>query len=753
MSPDVYLSMGLRQSEYDQIVDMMGREPTLTEVGMFAVMWSEHCGYKYSRPVLSYFSKYKEAMEGDGLENAGIVDIGDNLGVVMKVESHNHPSAVEPYQGAATGVGGIIRDIFTMGARPIAALNSLRFGPINDESNPEASKRNRFLLEGVVHGIAGYGNCVGVPTVGGEVTFHPRFNGRPLVNAMCVGIVPLDGIATAGAGGIGNPVIYLGSATGRDGIHGATFASEELKDDDTSKRPNVQIGDPFAEKLLIEATLEALKTGAVHSIQDMGAAGLTCSTIEMSAKGGVGMDVDLDKVPMRESDMSGYELMLSESQERMLCVAHKGREQEIIDIFHKWGTQAEVIGAVVDSEFVTVTRHGEVIAQVKAKDLADRCPTYTTIGTKPSRIDRATTFDPTQLPTIDPPKALEILAKSPTLASKEWVFRQYDHQVQTQTALVPGQGDAAVIAPRGTQKGLALRIDGNGRWVDQDPYVGGQLVVCEAARNVACVGGIPVAATDGLNYGSPEDPENYYVFERSVKGIADACEALGTPVISGNVSFYNQGDNGAVLPTPMIGMLGILNDANRRIGSQLRRLGLELALLTYDRPISAQQGIGASAYLAEVHGIEDGQPEPPDLVRERELCHQLAAWVFNGLLVAAHDVSEGGLAFALAEMAEGVGITVDLEASTLIGSLRTESALFGEFPGAVIVALDPSKRPELIASLNPSLRLEVIGSTTNSEQLEVLRKNQPVTSANLLEFREWHTTCLSQTLSRSAQSG
>ena len=337
LAPEVVKSMGLRESEYERIVNLMGREPTLTEVGMFAVMWSEHCGYKYSRPILSYFSQYKAALEGEGLENAGIVDIGDGLGVVMKVESHNHPSAVEPYQGAATGVGGIIRDIFTMGARPIACLNSLRFGPIRDGlATPEQIRRNRYLVDGVVRGIAGYGNCVGVPTVGGEVAFHPSFNGRPLVNAMCVGIVETDKVATAGAGGIGNPVIYLGSATGKDGIHGATFASEELEDDDDSKRPNVQIGDPLAEKQLIEATLEALQTGAIQSIQDMGAAGLTCSTIEMSAKGGVGMRIDLDKVPMRESDMSGYELMLSESQERMLCVAHRGREQEVIDVFHKW---------------------------------------------------------------------------------------------------------------------------------------------------------------------------------------------------------------------------------------------------------------------------------------------------------------------------------------------------------------------------------------------------------------------------------
>lgn len=746
MTPDVYLSMGLRESEFQQIKKLMGREPSLTEVGMFAVMWSEHCGYKYSRPVLKYFSKYKEAMEGEGHENAGIVDIGDGLGVVMKVESHNHPSAVEPYQGAATGVGGIIRDIFTMGARPIAALDSLRFGPINDGS--EAAKRNRFLVNGVVAGIAGYGNCVGVPTVGGEVTFHPRFNGRPLVNAMCVGIIELDKVATAGAGGVGNPVIYLGSATGKDGIHGATFASEELDDDDDSKRPNVQIGDPFAEKQLIEATLEALETGAVQSIQDMGAAGLTCSTIEMSAKGGVGMTVDLDKVPMRESDMTGYELMLSESQERMLCVAHKGREQEVIDVFHKWGVHAEVIGEVTDDGVVRVTRHGEVVAEVRATDLADTCPTYTTEPRVPERVTKAAQFDISTVPVPEPPDALKKLATSPTLGSKEWVYRQYDHQVQTQTALIPGKGDAAVIAPRGTKKGLALKIDGNGRWVEQSPYVGGQLVVAEAARNVACVGGRPAAVTDGLNYGSPEDPEVYYTFERSVKGLADACEAMGTPVISGNVSFYNVGDNGSVLPSPMIGMLGVLEDAEKRVGSEIRNAGLEIGLLWYPREVSAQQGIGASAYLAEVHGIEDGAPEAPDMAMERKLCHTLADWVGEGLLSAAHDVSEGGLLFALAEMMMGgsVGASVTVPNEGFWKNLRIDGALFGEYSGVVLVACLPTQVNLLNSQVPTGLKLAWIGKSEESGHVSVLRDGESVVSVDMQVFADWYENCLTSAL-------
>ncbi|MBL8039714.1 MAG: phosphoribosylformylglycinamidine synthase subunit PurL, partial [Chthonomonas sp.] len=540
---DAFRSMGLNQTEYDLILSLMGREPNLTELGMFSVMWSEHCGYKYSRPVLAAFSRYKEAMEGEGHENAGIVPIDEKMGVTMKVESHNHPSAVEPYQGAATGVGGIIRDIFTMGARPIASLNSLRFGPIEEgAAAPEVVARNRFLMRRVVAGIGGYGNCVGVPTVAGEVAFHPRYSGNPLVNAMAVGIVPLDEVATAAAAGEGNPVIYMGSRTGRDGIHGATFASEALSEESDSKRPNVQIGDPFAEKLLIEATLEALQTGALVAIQDMGAAGLTCSTVEMSSKGGVGMEIDLDLVPMRESDMSAYELMLSESQERMLAVATAGRVHEVLDICHKWGLNAVVIGRVVSEPVITVRRFGKIEAQIEPRWLTDHCPTYRTEPVIPEYHRKAQAWTPDSLPEVDLTEALLKLLASPNIASKRWVFEQYDQDVQTQTVRGPGAADAAVLAPRGTQKGLALKIDGNSRWVYLDPFVGGQLAVAEAARNVACTGAIPVAATDGLNFGNPELGHVYWQFEQAVLGIASACDALHTPVISGNVSFYNESD-------------------------------------------------------------------------------------------------------------------------------------------------------------------------------------------------------------------
>lgn len=733
--------MGLRDSEYESIVSILDRTPTLTELGMFAVMWSEHCGYKYSRPILSYFRRYKEAMEGEGHENAGIVPIGDGLGVVMKVESHNHPSAVEPYQGAATGVGGIIRDIFTMGARPIACLNSLRFGPIVDgETDDEHVQRNRFLVDGVVRGIAGYGNCVGVPTVGGEVGFHHSYNGRPLVNAMCVGLIELDKVATAGAAGIGNPVIYLGSATGKDGIHGATFASEELEDGDDSKRPNVQIGDPFAEKQLIEATLEALATGAVQSIQDMGAAGLTCSTVEMSAKGDVGMEIDLDLVPKREQDMSAYELMLSESQERMLCVAHKGREAEVIKVFHKWGVHAVVIGTVTSDGMVTAKRHGKVEACIPAQAAGDGCPTYVTEGVEPEWVKQARDFKIESVPAMDPLQAMEKLAGSPSLASKQWVYRQYDTQVQTQTVLPPGKADAAVLAPRGTKKGLAVKIDGNGLWVRQDPYVGGQLAVAEACRNVACTGAHPVAVTDGLNYGSPEDPEIYWTFDKSVKGIADACETMGTPVVSGNVSFYNHGDEGPVLPTPMIGALGVIDDVNNRLSGAVAEAGLTLWLLRYEHAEVPQSGLGASAYLSVCHGIEDGRPVPPNMESEKLLCGCLAELANKRQIVAAHDVSEGGLAWCLAEMLdEGVGAEVSLPSDP--GVERADGLLFGEFPGWIVVATRSSGQLLVPDMCKSKILVHLLGQTSSGNLLRVCHNDAAILQLDLSVWRGWHTSC------------
>lgn len=709
--------MGLNDDEYGLILEKLGREPTYTELGMFAVMWSEHCGYKHSKPVLKYFRRYKDAVEGEGLENAGIVDIGDGLGVTMKVESHNHPSAIEPYQGAATGVGGIIRDIFTMGARPIACLNSLRFGPI-DDGDDETRQQNRYLFENAVAGIAGYGNCVGVPTVAGEVAFHERYSGNPLVNAMCVGIVALDSIATASASGIGNAVLYLGSATGKDGIHGATFASDVLDDESATNRPNVQIGDPFAEKLLIEATLEALQTGAIVAIQDMGAAGLTCSTIEMSAKGGVGMEIDLDLVPTREDGMSAYEIMLSESQERMLAVAEAGREREVIDVFHKWGLKAVVIGRVIEGREVLAYRHKKLEVQLPAKLLADECPTYLLKPEKPAYHVRAADLDIAAFDDCGDVDSLMRLLEAPEIACKSWVYRQYDQQVQTQTALVPGVGDAAVIAPRGTNKGLALKIDGNARAVYFDPYGGGQLAVCEAARNVACTGAKPRAITDGLNYGNPANRHVAWQFEESVRGIADAAEIMGTPVISGNVSFYNESERGDVLPTPLIGMLGVIENARNRIGFKLPRGSWEIGLISTPIEHNRQLGLGASAYLSYIHGVFDGLPVRPNVDGERQLCGVLVELVGHQKIVAAHDCSEGGLAVALAEIA----IVSDCGMSISIGRYqgRIDAALFGEIPGRVIVAYDAANRTEIADCVERNrLRFDVLGQA--DESVDALR--------------------------------
>ena len=738
LAPEVYLSMGLTQFEYDLIVEKLGRHPSLTECGMLAVMWSEHCGYKYSRPILAYFKKYKEAMEGAGLENAGIIPLDGNLGIAMKVESHNHPSAVAPYQGAATGVGGIIRDIFTMGARPIASLNSLRFGPIRDgEADPEVLRRNKEIFEGVVAGIAGYGNCVGVPTVGGEVSFHPRYSGNPLVNAMSVGLVDLDDIATAGAYGVGNPVIYLGSATGKDGIHGATFASTELDEEGEDKRPNVQIGDPFAEKVLIEATLEALKTGAIAAIQDMGAAGLTCSTIEMSAKGDVGMDVNLDLVPAREENMSGYELMLSESQERMLCVAHKGREQEVIDVFKKWGTHAVVIGYVTEGEEVIIRRNGVVEAQLPAKLLADECPTYTQDLIEPESYRQNLAWQPDSLPTQDLNEALLKLAAAPTLASKRWVYRQYDQQVQTQSVVLPGQADAAVLAPRGTEKGIALAIDGNGVWTDQDPYVGGLLAVVESARNVACTGARPAGVTDGLNFGSPQNLHVYWQFERAVKGIADAAEALGTPVISGNVSFYNERSDGGILPSPMIGMAGILDKAEDRLTMAFPQHECLIFLVSCGADFAHQQGLGASSYLLEVLGKQEGTPVQPNLGGEKLLHGFLADCARDHLVLAAHDVSEGGTVFALSEMciAGKTGCRVQLDADAFQSARLNEAAAFGEVPGFVILAVAKEREEALRGAVPAGLKLELLGQTTpEAKRLMVERNGNSLISVSIDEL-------------------
>ena len=761
MNADAAREMGLNDNEYAKILDILQRDPTLTELGMFSVMWSEHCGYKYSRPVLALFKTYKEAQETGGLENAGVIPLDDTLGIVFKVESHNHPSAVEPFQGAATGVGGILRDIFTMGARPIANLNSLRFGPLD---NP----RNRYLFEHVVAGISHYGNCVGVPTVAGEIYFNDTYSGNPLVNAMSVGIVERSKIASAAAKGVGNPVIYVGSATGKDGIHGATFASVELGPDSESKRPNVQMGDPFMEKLLIEATLEALATGFIVGIQDMGAAGLTCSTCEMAAKAGNGMEIDVRKVPLREADMTPYEIMLSESQERMLCVAQRGTEKRVQDIFKKWGLNASVVGEVTDDGLTRIKDNGVVVAEIPSKALTDECPTYYLETEEPAYIKDVQAFDFAALPEPsasvanglkyvaeeksdvaeeesdvenlvsdgdeqkkygdnflsdgDETKkegdnllgdgnnslvadnetkkdgrtyadALQILLDSPSLASKAWVTEQYDSMVQAQTVHIPGS-DAAILRVHGTDKGIAVKIDGNGRYGYLDPFVGGQIAVAEAARNVACVGARPVGVTDNLNFANPEKPTGFWQFRRSVEGIAAATEAFGTPVVSGNVSFYNETADGPIFPTPTIGMLGILDDVNRRCQAAFREDGegdTVVLLTAYD---DATGGLGGSEYLAVVHGVEAGVPPCVDLQGEKRLQELLIECIGEGLFASCHDVSDGGLAICLAEcgMLSGQGALILLNKSEFDEALPPSAHLFGEAQGRALVTVRTEKQ-------------------------------------------------------------
>ena len=678
IDPRIYREMGLNDGEYAQILETLGREPTITELGMYAVMWSEHCGYKYSRPVLRLFKKYKEAMDTGAVENAGVIDIGDNIGIVMKMESHNHPSAVEPFQGAATGVGGILRDIFTMGARPIAILNSLRFGPIDQETG---DARTRYLFEHIVGGISHYGNCVGVPTVGGEIYFHPSYTGNPLVNAMAVGVVPLDAIASAGAKGVGNPVLYVGSATGKDGIHGATFASVELGPDSESKRPNVQMGDPFAEKLLIEATLEALATGYVVGIQDMGAAGLTCSTCEMSAKAGLGMTIDVRLVPLREADMTPYEVMLSESQERMLAVIEKGHEDEVAAVFHKWGLNAVVIGQVTETGQVIILDNGIVAAEVPAQSLTDDCPTYSLAAAEPAYIQEVQSADLSNLP--EPTDYNDVLLKllaSPSIASKRWVYDQYDSMVQTQTTVLPGAADAAVLRLRESGgKGIALTTDCNPRYCYLDPYLGAQIAVAEAARNLSCVGATPLAVTDCLNFASPEKPEGFWQFRRAVAGLADACEAFGTPVISGNVSFYNETPDHAIYPTPTVGMVGLLPDADKRVTMGFKNEGDEIYILG-----DAEPTFGGSEYLAVIHGQEVGRPPSLDMEAEKKLQAFLREAADKKLLQSAHDVSDGGLALALAECSIAGDKGAHLHSFLTAINAQT---LFGERTATVVVSV------------------------------------------------------------------
>ncbi len=684
---ELALAHGLTQEEYQRVLHLLGRTPTYTELGIYSVMWSEHCSYKNSIAVLKTLPRSGgRLLVAAGEENAGLVDIGGGLAVAFKIESHNHPSAVEPYQGAATGVGGIMRDIFTMGARPIAALNSLRFGALDND-------RTRYLLKGVVKGIGDYGNSFGVPTVAGEVYFDPCYQENPLVNAMAVGIVKHGQWARAVARGAGNPVMIVGSATGRDGIHGATFASEEISQESETKRPSVQVGDPFTEKLLLEASLEAIRSGYLVGIQDMGAAGITCSTSEMSARGKSGMRINLDNVPAREAGMTAYELMLSESQERMLVVVKKGFEDEVKKIFAKWDLNAEIIGEVIDEDRLLVSYQGEIVADVPASSLVlgGGAPVYIREAREPEYLRRTRSFDPNSVPMpADLVGVLLRLLSSPTIASKRWVYEQYDSMVRTNNVVL-SSSDAAVIFVREAYKCLSLKTDCNSRYVYLNPRRGAMIAVAESARNVVCTGATPVAITNCLNFGNPYKPEIYWQFKEAVAGIGEACRAFGTPVTGGNVSFYNESPSSAVYPTPVIGMLGVIDDPREILTAPFKDEGDVIVLLG-----DSVGEVGGSEYLATVHGIVAGDAPALDLEYEKRLHSLLLQLNRLGLLKSAHDCSEGGISIALAEcclLSEGpVGARIRLDRDE---SIRDDFLLFGEDQSRIIVSADPGHVEEI----------------------------------------------------------
>ncbi|WP_340673105.1 phosphoribosylformylglycinamidine synthase subunit PurL [Brevibacillus agri] len=679
----LYREIGLTDEEYQRVVNILGRQPNWTETGLYSVMWSEHCSYKNSKPVLRKFpTKGPRVLQGPG-EGAGIVDIGDNQAVVFKIESHNHPSAIEPYQGAATGVGGIIRDVFSMGARPIALLNSLRFGELK-------TPRVKYLFEHVVAGIAGYGNCIGIPTVGGEVNFDPTYEGNPLVNAMCVGLIDHEKIQKGVASGIGNPVIYVGASTGRDGIHGATFASEELTEESEKKRPAVQVGDPFMEKLLLEACLELIDTGIVVGIQDMGAAGLTSSSSEMASKAGNGIEMNLDLVPQREAGMSAYEMMLSESQERMLVVVEKGKEAEAIAIFDKWGLASAVVGKVTEDSKLRLLHKGEIVAEVPVNSLADDAPVYHRPSAVPAYYEANANVD--VLAAIQEPKDLNETLKSilaqPTVANKAWVYEQYDHIVRANTAVKPGS-DAAVVMVRGTRKALAMTTDCNGRYVYLDPKVGGAIAVAESARNVVCSGAEPLAITDCLNFGSPEKPEVFWQFEKACEGMSEACVALDAPVIGGNVSFYNERSGDAIYPTPTVGMVGLITDVDHITTQDFKNEGDAIILLG-----ETFAELGGSEYQKLATGSISGRPPQIDLNKEAAVQKLVLTAIRKGLVNSAHDLSEGGLGVALAESCFGKGIGAQVELSS---ELRSDVLLFSESQSRILLSASPEQAEAILA--------------------------------------------------------
>ncbi len=771
VTPELLATHGITADEYRRIQDALGRTPSLTELGIYSVMWSEHCSYKSSKVHLKRLpTRSKLVVQGPG-ENAGIIDVGDGWACAFKIESHNHPSYIEPYQGAATGVGGILRDIFTMGARPLAVMDSLRFGPLTaDKDTPEELvHKNHSVVEGVVHGIAGYGNCFGVPNLGGETKFEPCYSGNPLVNAFALGLVRRDEIFYAKATGIGNPVIYVGARTGRDGIHGATMASEEFKEGSEQKRPNVQVGDPFMEKLLLEACLEAMQTGAVVGIQDMGAAGLTCSTCEMGARGGVGLEVELDHVPQRETGMSAYEIMLSESQERMLLVAEKGREHEILRVFDKWGLEGVIVGTVIPEPRLRIFQHGELVADIPNQSLTDDAPLYhRPVGTwsRPEQI---------KVPLDPPPHILEELKKprdytadlkkllaSPNICSKRWVYEQYDSMVQTNTVQGPG-GEAGVMRIKGTNRGLAMALAGNGRWCYLDPKLGAMHAVAEAARKVACTGATPVAATNCLNFGNPEKPEIMAQLSAAIDGIAEACTALGTPITGGNVSLYNETKGEGIYPTPVVGVVGIIEDVTKAVPADFQREGDYVVLLNADvskDPIVRTEGekqklltAKATRFIREFGSSElshailsDLWGDPPSLYlqSQTQLLRVLTLLAREGKLRSARCISDGGLAVALAEasFANGIGARVGLLSHL---GLTPGTSAFAESSCQVLTSCGPDQFESMRELAGESgIWAQIIGDTI-AARLRIDVSGATVIDSSIRELRaEWSTALEAQ---------
>ena len=750
-SPETIRQHGLTLDEYEKIKQLLGgRDPSLTELGIFSVMWSEHCSYKSSRVHLKRLpTRSKFVLQGPG-ENAGIIDIGDGWACAFKIESHNHPSFIEPFQGATTGVGGILRDIFTMGARPVAVMDSLRFGPITAKSaaSQKDLHKNHSVMEGVVSGVASYGNCFGVPNLGGETKFEACYSGNPLVNAFALGLVKKDEIFYARAAGEGNPVIYVGSKTGKDGIHGATMASEEFSEASEAKRPNVQVGDPFLEKLLLEACLEAMQTGAIVGIQDMGAAGLTCSTCEMGGRGNVGIEIELDRVPQRETHMTPYEIMLSESQERMLLVAQKGRENEVYRVFEKWGLDAVEIGKVTTDNKLRVLEHGNVVAEIPNPALTDEAPLYKRPlarweppipREKPDHISFGDRRDFTS--------TLKQLLASPNICSKRWVWQQYDHMVQTNTVEAPGAGDAGVIRIKGTQRGVSMALDGNGRWCYLDPKLGAMHAVAEAARKVACSGATAVGATNCLNFGNPEKPPIMWQFSQTIDGITKACEELEIPITGGNVSFYNETLGEGIYPTPVLGVVGILEEVHRAAKMHFKAPERTVMLLHAGEvgdATDAETEFGSSEYAKEILETIWGYPPELELEQEAALQKAVVEMIRLELLDSAHDCSEGGIAVALAEKAfpKQVGARLNLAS----GGLFAEHALFGEDSSRIVVSCDPGHvaRIKEVAAKH-GVSADVIGETI-PQTFEVSLDGTVVIQTPVSELEESYESALQAAL-------